>query len=348
MTKGAVQICGLMSVALLSTGSLRMAAQESMAPWTGGLPGIEHPAAWALVETPLACGVQHANRWTGGSGAMNDQWLGIGWTPQPKGGGWGNNISNWSFGLSNRIQAAGQGWNEMRHALHAAIKVPLAQDWKGSAGIGIGVRGWVLDGRQWSWDQQYGSGGYNPAAPTGEPDGLVAGAGLSPEVAVGFAWQHQQRSGQGPRFQGAVSLHHVLPITSAHFMTTHADTVRRTLSGWVETLGQLGNGALDGRAWLRGAWQGQSHLIEVGTGIGKSWGTTSRYTRNTLGHHFELGIIWRTDGVLRAPLTWQHGELTTWLAPGLQVGHPSPAAQGWAVGMTWNPDFTGATPMGSR
>jgi hypothetical protein len=323
-------------------------AQEPMAPWIGGLPGTEHPAAWALGDTPWAMGLQHATKWSGAE-AMQDQWLGIGWKPESNSTGWSNTgLSGWAFGLSSSTLAAANGWQEMRHALHCALRVPLDQGWTGSAGIGIGVHGWVLDGTGWSWDAQYGPGGYDPQSATGEPDGTVAGAGLSPEVALGVAAERQQRPGQGPSIKGALSLHHVLNVEAPNFSSVHADTVRRTVSWWVEAQDILGKQRLAWRGWSRGARQGPSFLLEFGAGIGKSFGSPSRFTRNERGHVLEIGATWRSDGIIRIPLTWQHGEVKTWIAPGVNAGHPSPAAQGWAIGMGWTPDFSGTTQVGSR
>ena len=39
----------------LTLGGVR--AQEALAPWIGGMPGTEHPAAWALQQDPWAFGL---------------------------------------------------------------------------------------------------------------------------------------------------------------------------------------------------------------------------------------------------------------------------------------------------
>ena len=59
-------------------------AQEALAPWIGGMPGTEHPAAWALQQDPWAFGLQHATLWAGAADPIADQWFSAGWNPSPK------------------------------------------------------------------------------------------------------------------------------------------------------------------------------------------------------------------------------------------------------------------------
>ena len=329
----------------LTLGGVR--AQEALTPWIGGMPGTEHPAAWALQQDPWAFGLQHATRWAGAADPIADQWFSAGWNPTPDGTGWtGAGLGDWAFGTAHSTVQAGNGWRESRHALHAAVRVPLDQGWTGSAGLGIGARTWVLDGRSWSWDAQYGPGGYNPTAPSGEPDGLVAGAGIAPELALSIAAGRRPR--QGPALQGAISLHHVLPVAAPTFQPMAGDTASRTVSAWLEVQDDLGVKRMLWTAWWRGAIQGPSQLIELGSTIGWTFGNASRHTRNTLGHRLAVGALWRTDGRFRIPFSWEHGELRVWTGPAFGIGHPSPAAGGWALGAVWAPDFAGSTPIGSN
>jgi len=324
-------------------------SQEALPPWIGGLPGVEHPAAWGLQEGTWAFGLQHATRWTGGQDPFVDQWFGAGWNPTRKRTGWtGSGLGNWAFGTAHSAVQVGNGWKESRHALHAAVQVPLDNGWKGSAGCGIGARSWVLDGREWSWNAQYGPGGYDPTTPNGEPNGTVDATGLTPEVALGVAAEKQPRAGRGPVMRGAVSLHHILSVPSPGFQPAAGDTVKRTVSGWFAVEDDLGTQRLQWKAWWRGAIQGPSHLIEIGSSIGWTFGTESRHTRNSLGHHLAIGAIWRSDGRFRVPFSWEHGELRVWTGPGLDIGHLSPASNGWALGAVWSPDFTASTPIGSN
>ena len=323
--------------------------QQALAPWVGGMPGLEHPAAWALQDAPFSFGLQHATRRTGTEDPFTDQWFCVGWAPSRQGTGWNASpLDNWALGTAHGSVQAGHGWRESRHSIHSAVRVPLDQGWTGSAGLGIGVRTWILDGRSWSWDTQYGPGGYNPNSPTGEPDGVVAGAGVEPEISLGVAAERQPRSGQGPALRGAASLHHVLPMSSPSFQPSMGDTIRRSVSGWFEIEDDLGYRRLRWKAWWRGALQGPSHVIEFGSSVGWTFGDASRHTRNSLGHHLSIGTLWRSDGQFRIPFSWQHGEIRVWTGPGLDAGHTSPMSAGWALGALWIPRFTDSTPIGSN
>ena len=336
-------------IAMVSWHTAELRAQEALVPWVGGMPGAEHPATWALQEDTWTVGLQHATRWAAGEETMANQWFSAGWNPSGNRTGWsGSGLDHWAFGTAHStVQAAG-GWHESRHALHAALRVPLDNGWTGSAGLGLGARAWILDGRAWSWDAQYGPGGHNPTAPTGEPEGLVGGAGVEPEVTLSMGAQHSPRRGQGPVLRGAASLHHILSVSAPTFQPMAGDTVRRTVSVWFEVEDDLGVKGLTWTAWVRGAAQGPSHLIELGSSVGWTFGNASRHTRNTLGHRLDIGTLWRSDGGFRIPFSWTHAELRVWTGPGLDIGHPSPATGGWAFGAVWSPDFSGSTPIGSN
>ena len=180
-----------------------------------------------------------------------DQWFSAGWNPSPEGTGWsGTGLRNWAFGTAHSTVQAGNGWQESRHALHTAVRVPLDQGWTASAGLGIGARTWILNGQSWSWDAQYGPGGYDPTAPSGEPDGLVSGAGVAPELALGIAAGRRPR--QGPALQGAISLHHVLPVAAPTFQPMAGDTASHTVS-LGSNQNDLGVKRILWTAWWRGA-----------------------------------------------------------------------------------------------
>ena len=329
--------------------SLTVQAQEVLSPWPGMVPGQEHPAAWALQEGTWAFGLQHAARWSGSAEPWEDQWFCAGWNPARRETAWsGSGLADWAFGTAHTSVAVGDGWRTSRHALHAATRVQLDRHWTGSAGIGIGARTWLLDGRTWSWDAQYGPAGYDPTAPSGEPDGIVGGAGVQPELSLGVGAEYRPGSVSAFRLRGAATLHHILATASPGFLPTAGDTVKRSASWWFECSDDLGGRRLEWRTWHRGAIQGPSHLVEFGSTIGRSFGTASRHTRNQLDHHLSIGVIWRSDGQFRLPLRWKHAELEAWVGPGVDIGHASPAAQGWAVGLGWTPDFSEATPIGSR
>lgn len=326
-----------------------LCAQHALPPWIGGLPGLEHPAAWGLQEGGIAFGAQHASQWSQGAEPLNHQWLGFSWSPSPAARGWsGGGLGRWTFGTRHHTAARATGWTEGRHALQAAVRIPLDGDWTGAAGIGLGARTWVLDGRSWSWDSQYGPGGYDPTASTGEPDGRVVGAGWSPVLTLGVAGEYRPRRAKAAQLKGAVTLQHVLPPTAPHFQDTPVDTLSRAAGWWMEVRQDLGSGGFTWTAWHRGAWQQPAAIAEFGGTLERTFGNASLHTRETLGHRIGLGVIWRTDGLFRLPFTWRHGDLRLWLAPGVDIGHRSPAADGWALGLTWQPALSGNTPIGSR
>ncbi len=321
-------------------------AQEAVAPWVGGLPGLEHPAAWGIGTGRVAAGVQHTERWTDDPDGAQTHWLGAGWRMQDGGPSRG---AAWSLGWSTMLDRQASGWTEGRHLIEAAVRIPLDQGWNGAAGLGIGVAHWSLDGRAWSWDNQYGPAGYNPSAPTGEAENRTFGGEWNPEITLGVAAERPvQRGRQGPALRAAASLHHGLRPVQPHFLPVVADTTSRRISWWMDGTGDLGVEQLQWTAWHRGSVQGAAGFAEFGGSIGRTFGSASRYTRDAQDHHIQWGILWRTDGVVRLPLTWQHGGVQCWVAPGLRSGHPSPAATGWAVGLTWSPIRDGVTPLASR
>ena len=336
-------------IAIVSVHPVALRAQEALPPWIGGMPGTEHPAAWALQDDTWSFGLQHATRWAAGEETLADQWFGAGWNPTGNRTGWsGSGLDRWAFGTAHSAVQAGSGWRESRHALHAALQVPLDNGWTGSAGFGLGARAWILDGRTWSWDAQYGPGGYDPTASTGEPDGLVGGAGVEPEVSLGVAAQRSPRGGQGPLLRGAAGLHHVLSVPAPTFQPMAGDTVRRTMSGWFEVEDDLGVKRLTWTAWVRGAVQGPSHFIEIGSSAGWTFGNASRHTRNTLGHRLDIGMLWRSDGRVRIPFSWTHAELRVWTGPGLDVGHPLLGHRRLGLRRRLVSRLLGATPIGSN
>ena len=241
------------------------------------------------------------------------------------------------------------GWRQGRHLLQGAVRIPLDQGWIGAAGLGVGVAHWNLDGRNWSWDTQYGAGGYDPNAPTGEPDGLTYGLAWNPEVQAGVAAARPADRGRsGPEWNAAATLHHALRPVQPHFLPVAADTLSRRISWWTEGRGDIGIERIQWCGWHRGSLQGPAAWVELGAGLGRTFGQASRYTRDAQSHHLEVGLLWRSDGLLRLPLTWQHGGITCWIAPGLRSRHPSPAATGWAVAIAWSPVRDGITPLASR
>ena len=336
---------GAMALACLSP--LAIQGQEAVAPWIGGLPGLEHPAAWGLGSGRVAAGMQHTERWAEGQDALQSHWMGAGWRLQEAGPS--RPSGGWSLGWTSLLDRQAYGWTEGRHLVQAAVRVPLDKGWNGAAGIGIGVAHWTLDGRAWSWDAQYGPAGYNPSAPSGEADNRTYGGAWNPEITLGVAAERPVRRGaSGPSLRVAASVHHALRPVQPHFLPIAADTVSRRISWWAESTGDLGFEGVDWQAWHRGSLHGTAGLAEFGGSLGRTFGSASRYTRDAQDHHIRLGILWRTDGMLRLPLTWQHGGVSCWLAPGLRSGHPSPAATGWAVGLTWSPLRDGVTPLAAR
>ena len=334
-------------VAVLLLGALPLHGQEAVVPWVGGLPGLDHPAAWGLGEGRVSAGVQHAERWTQGQEAFRSHWLGAGWRLQDP--STARPGAQWTLAWTSMLDPQASGWTEGRHVLQAAVRVPLDRGWNGSAGLGAGVAHWTLDGRNWSWDAQYGPGGFNPAASTGEPDGQVVGGSWHPEVTLGVAAEKPRRRGQsGPALRGAASLHHALRPVQPHFLPIAADTTSRRVSWWGEGTGNLGLENVQWHAWHRGSLQGRAAFAEIGAGLGRTFGSASRYTRDAQSHHLRIGFLWRSDGFLRLPLTWQHGGVTCWVAPGIRSGHPSPAATGWTAALTWSPVRDGVTPLASR
>jgi len=335
------------ALALLAFRPATTAGQEAVAPWASGLPGLEHPAAWGLGSGRVAAGVQHAERWTQGRDAFHTQWVGCGWrmgnAPQARRG------ARWTLGWSSMLDRQASGWTEGRHLIEGAVQIPLDKGWNGAAGLGVGLAHWTLDGREWSWDAQYGPAGYNPGAPTGEPDGLTSGGSWNPEVTAGVAAERPARRGNAaPSLKAAATLHHALRPIQPHFFPIAADTTSRRLSWWVESEGKLGRETLTWRAWHRGSLQGAAAWTEIGGSIGRTFGSASRYTRDAQSHDVHIGLLFRSDGILRLPVTWRHGGITCWIAPGLPTGHRSPAATGWAAAIAWSPVRDGVTPLASR
>ena len=320
-------------------------AQESVAPWISGLPGLEHPAAWSLGTASVTAGAQTESRWAHHGEPLSSFWFGAQWRPELKGkGGRSSERNNWSFGAKTSLEDQASGWKHGHHTLHGALAIPLNRQWQGAAGIGLGVSHWVLDGRPWSWDAQYGPGGYNATAPTGEPESLVVGGSVQPEVSVSLAAERrvQMRSSQ-PQYKGAVTLRHLIRNPSPHFLIQHADTTSRHLAWWMEGSSDLGLEDLRWRAWHRGAWQGSAKIMEWGAALSRTFGTASRFTREEMSHDIEWGVLVRTDGLIRLPLLWKHAGLACWIAPGFSLQSASAVSSPWAASVLWSPSGQSVT-----
>lgn len=320
-------------------------AQEALPPWVNGMPGLEHAAAWGMGRATMTFGVQHAERWTQGDHAMSTQFVGAGWRlPSPH----RRKQTTWSLGWSSMLDQPSAQWREGRHLLQAAASIPLDRVWVGSAGIGVGVQHWTLDGQGWSWDAQYGPAGHNADAPTGEPSEDLVGGRWSPEVQLSVGAERPSSNSSPMHMVGAVSLHHALRAARPHFLPVTADTASRRVSWWTDVQGALGADPVQWRATHRGSVQGGSALVEFSANAGRSFGSDSRHTKDSKSHQLEFGVLWRSDGLVRLPLTWTHGDFRCWLAPGIRSGHPSPAATGWALALVWSSAQWGSTPLVSR
>ena len=247
-----------------------MAGQEAVAPWASGMPGLEHPAAWGLGTGRVAAGVQHAERWTQGREAFHTQWVGAGW--RMGNGRQAQRGARWTWAGAPCSTARLQGGRKAATSSKGPSGFPGQRlEWR--SGLGVGVAHWTLDGRDWSWDAQYGPGGYNPGAPTGEPEGLTSGGSWNPEVTAGVAAERPARRGNAaPALKAAVTLHHALRPIQPHFLPIAADTTSRRLSWWMEGEGELGLETLTWRAWHRGSLQGAAAWTEIGGSIGRTLG----------------------------------------------------------------------------
>ena len=168
-------------------------------------------------------------------------------------------------------------------------------------------------------------------------------------MTAGVAAERPARRGNAaPALKAAATLHHALRPIQPHFLPIAADTTSRRLSWWMEGEGELGLETLTWRAWHRGTLQGAAAWTEIGGSIGRTFGSASRYTRDAQSHDVHIGWLYRSDGILRLPVTWRNGGITCWIAPGLRTGHRSPAATGWAAAIAWSPVRNGVTPLAAR
>ena len=185
---------------------------RSVVPWASGMPGLEHPAAWGLgtggrlqaCNMPSA-GPKAARPFTPNGWAPVGEWATAG---RRRGARW---TLGWSSCSTARLRVDGRPPPRRR-----AVRIPRQRlEWR--SGLG-GWRGPLdLDGRDWSWDAQYGPGGYNPGAPTGEPEGRTLGGSWNPEVTAGVAAERPARRGSSAGPQSRRPLHHALRPIQPHF-----------------------------------------------------------------------------------------------------------------------------------
>ena len=134
--------------------------------------------------------------------------------------------------------------------------------------------------------------GLTPQSPSGEEwaDDANGGSRLDVAVSVGFSPARAARQKSQPAFRGALTLHHLSQGTAPHLSPIPLDSVRWRPSWWLEGQGEMGWENLQWRAWHRGTLQGSSHLLELGLTMGRSFGTSARFTKTRLSHHVETGV----------------------------------------------------------
>lgn len=335
------------AVALLCTATAlpgMLHGQASLPPWISVTPGLEHPAAWAMDDKPLQFGLQSDTRWNGNAEPLNGLWFGAGWQPAAKGGYNRKGSDPVSFGVAFKEDPLSTGWMERALAISASASAFVNPRLKAHAGLSIGLSNWRLTPSSWSWNAQYGPGGFDPQSPSGEEwtDDANGGSRLDVAVSVGFSPARAARQKSQPAFRGALTLHHLSQGTAPHLSPIPLDSVRWRPSWWLEGQGEMGWENLQWRAWHRGTLQGSSHLLELGLTMGRSFGTSARFTKTRLSHHVETGVLWRSDGVLRLILGWERHGLRLNTGPAWSVGPTWRPAAGWSVGLSWTPDFEGA------
>jgi hypothetical protein len=321
--------------------------QSSLPPWISPTPGMEHPAAWSMGERPIHIGIQQDTRWNGSGDPLTGLWFGAGWQPQAKGGYNRKSSDPISFGVSLKEDPLSTGWRERSLSVSASASTPISQDWKAHAGLSIGASTWRLDPSSWSWDAQYGPGGYDPLASNGEAivNEANGGARIDMAISVGISPARIPQRNGGLGLKGALTLHHLSHGKAPHLSPVPQDTVRWRPSWWLEGQGNMGWEKLEWRVWNRGTLQAHSHLLELGMAIGRPFGTTARFTKTRISHHIETGALWRSDGVLRLILGWERNGLSLSTGPAWSVGSMWRPAAGWSVGLSWSPDMQGTVAL---
>lgn len=315
--------------------------QAALPPWISSMPGLEHPAAWAMGEHPLQMGLQQDSRWNGDGQPLMGLWAGAGWQPEAKGGYNRRGPDPLSFGISFKEDPLSTGWRERSLSISAAASASINRDWKAHAGLSVGASAWRLDPASWSWNAQYGPGGFDPQAPTGEEqvDGANGGSRLDVAISLGVSPTRAARRNGKAVFQGAATLHHLSSGKAPHLSPAAGDSIRWRPAWWLEGQGSLDWEKFEWRAWHRGTVQAQSHLLEWGMAVGRPFGTTARFTKTQLSHHIETGLLWRSDGLLRLILGWERNGLRLNTGPAWTVGRLWRPAAGWSLGLTWSPDM---------
>jgi len=334
-----LHIAGLAAWALLP---LAADAQGAAAPWISALPGVEHPAIWTMSDRPVTMGVQTQSRWNGNGPPLQATWLAAGWQPSSgKAGRYRNSMPS-GFGLTASDDMAAGGWRRRHAALAFSTASALNRDWKASAGLSLGVDQWLLDPANWAWNAQYGAGGYNPAAPSGEQNAsTTSGTRILAAAGIGLTRIQRSAGNTGSNTRAALTLHHIAQGPMPHLSPEQPDTTRWKYTWWLETGGALDWGDLSWRAWHRGALQGAGKLLEGGVVLGRAFGSTARFTKTQLSHHLETGLLWRSDGVLRMVIGWRRDGLALTTGPGWSIGTLWRPPPGWCLALTWAPDMEG-------
>jgi len=328
---------------LLGTFLAPLTAQETQSPWICALPGLDHPAAWSLEDTPVSIGMQRAPRWNEDLRTLESVWLGVGWQPfaTPSRAGARNKGGQTAIGLVLKQDPLASGWSQSSMDLSASTTTRLSRLWIGAAGLAIGASHWRLDPSNWSWNAQYGAQGYDPSSPTGEVSTGESAGGWKWNSALSLALRSTptQRTGALPELQAAATLRHIVPGNSPQLSPVHADTVKWLGHWWIQAHGDWKQKKVSWRAWHRGGWQGHSALAEWGGTLGRTLGQSSRFTNSRTAHVLECGMLIRTEGTLRAVLGWSRGGMHCWVGPGWTVGTLWRPPPGWSIAFSWRPEY---------
>lgn len=316
---------GIASMAAVS-GAL---AQDAILPLSQGQSQLDNPAAMVAASEDWEVQMQHAARWGNVNTGFNTQAL-----TARKSLRWGDMPGQ--VGLRFVEDRLGPGLSHRAYGVQASIEQQLGRALIVGAGVQLGLAEWSWDLTGLSWGQQYGPGGFDPSAATGEDAELLRGASRYADWALGVAID----------FSGAVNLRGDLALhhgrQNVGLIDTRADSLafRFHAGSSMEAPLELGSSQVGTlRIWQRSDLQGGEQLLELGAEIRHSFGHNSQYTRHSRSNEIGIGLAYQNTGALRPIFSWRGaGGWSARLGPTLSTG-PSGASQGWALALGFAPTY---------
>ena len=306
---------------------VQVQAQDAVLPLAEGPSQLDNPAAMVGARENWEAQIQQAARWANVNSGFNTQAL-----TARKSLRWGDLPGQ--IGLRIVEDRLGPGLSHRSFGLQASVEQQLGRALIVGAGVQLGLAEWHWDLTDLSWGQQYGPGGFDPGAATGEDAELLRGASRYADWALGVAVDFSSTVD----LRGDIALHH--GRQNVGLLDTRADSLalRLHIGSSLEAPIKLGTRPIGTfKAWHRLDLQGGAKRLELGVELRHRFGHNSQYTRHSRSNEVGIGLAYQSAGVLRPIISWRGiGGWSARLGPALSSG-ASGASQGWALALGFAP-----------